>query len=127
LGQIKCQVRNEIEALKNAISVHDQHHQHSPTRREQLIKLKSTASSSFVSDFLDTNNIIFTANRRASAESIKSMTTAKLNEKCSIKKKKRNISSLHTDDDDDGKFSIEIDDEKDNECSSTSPLMSEGI
>lgn len=38
------------------------------------------------------------------------------------------IGSLqHTDDDDDGKFSIKIDDEKDNEYSSPSRLMSKGI
>lgn len=121
---------SEIEALKDVIfiSLHE-----TPPRQQQLIELKSTASSSsslIGSGFINPN--VPQPIRKASTESIKSMTTTKLNEKFAKKTKtemRRRGSRYFVDDD---KFTNKIDDKKDNECSSSCSsidfaAMSEGI
>lgn len=121
---------NEIEALKDVISPLQET---PPPRKQQLIKLKSTASlsasssfsSSIESGFIKPN--VAPPIRKASTESIKSMTTTtKLNEKFAKKTKMRRHGSRYFVDDD--KFENKIDDKKDNEySSSSSSVMSEGI
>ena len=117
---------SEIEALRDVISLQ------TPPRQQQMIELKSTASSS--SSLIGSGCIkpnVPQPIRKASTESIKSMTTTKLNENFAEKTKdmRRRGSRYFVDDD---KFTNKIDDKKDNECSSSSSsidfaAMSEGI
>lgn len=122
-------MRSEIEALKGVISLQETS---TPRQQQQLIKLKSTASSSSSSSSIG-SGLVKPPIRKAPTESIKSMTTSKLNEKFAKKTKmemmRRRGSRYFVDDD---KFTNKIDDKKDNESSSSSSsiaftVMSEGI
>ena len=118
--------------------MHEQNHKHSNKRLIELKPTVSSSSSSLASDFSDitnnnnknNNNINVIASNAsiqrnaAMTESIKSVTTAKLNEKySSIKGKKKYIRSLkHIHDDDSDKLSTEMDDEH-----SLPPLINDRI
>jgi hypothetical protein len=113
-----------IEALKEAVFTHDEHPQ-------QFIKLKSTASSSS-SDFNFTVADATAIRKASGAESIKSMTTTKLNEKSAKLSKKKKEAEEKAERcgrryvvvvDDDYKFctdKIDHEEEDNEECSSSS-------